>query len=91
VNRRAFISTFAGGLLAAPLAAGAQQATKIPRIGYLSAASAESDKNRFAHFRRGMQELGYIEGKNIVIEQRYGQLEKIPELPAELISKSMSS
>jgi len=65
----------------------AQQATNIPRIGYLSEASAEADKNRFAHFRRGMQELGYIEGKNIVIEQRYaaGQSEKISELPAELI------
>jgi putative tryptophan/tyrosine transport system substrate-binding protein len=65
----------------------AQQAGKVARIGYLSAASAEADKNRFAHFQRGMQELGYIEGKNIVIEQRYaaGQFEKIPELPAELI------
>jgi putative tryptophan/tyrosine transport system substrate-binding protein len=65
----------------------AQQATNIPRIGYLSEASAEADKNRFAHFRLGMQELGYIEGKNIVIEQRYaaGQFGKIAELPAELI------
>jgi putative ABC transport system substrate-binding protein len=85
MDRRGFIRTLTGGLLAAPLATEAQQATKIPRIGYLSAASAESDKNRFAHFRRGMQELGYIEGKNIVIVRRYGQLEKIPELPAELI------
>jgi ABC-type uncharacterized transport system substrate-binding protein len=74
-------------LTLAPLAAEAQPAGQIPRIGYLSASSAEADKNRFAHFRRGMQELGYIEGKNIVIEQRYaaGQIEKITELPAELI------
>jgi putative tryptophan/tyrosine transport system substrate-binding protein len=65
----------------------AQQAGKVARIGYLSAASAEADKNRFAHFQRGMQELRYIEGKNIIIEQRYaaGKFEKIPELPAELI------
>ena len=74
-------------LLATSLPIAAQQPAKVYRIGYLSAASAEADKNRFAHFRRGMEELGYIEGKNIVIEQRYaaGQLEKMPELPAELI------
>jgi putative tryptophan/tyrosine transport system substrate-binding protein len=74
-------------LFALSVPAQAQQAGKVARIGYLSAASAEADKNRFAHFQRGMQELGYIEGKNIVIEQRYaaGQFEKIPELPAELI------
>jgi putative tryptophan/tyrosine transport system substrate-binding protein len=74
-------------LFALSVPAQAQQSGKVARIGYLSAASAEADKNRFAHFQRGMQELGYIEGKNIVIEQRYaaGQFEKIPELPAELI------
>ena len=85
MDRRRFLLTSLAGAIAAPLTAEAQQATKMSRIGYLSAASAEADKNRFAHFRRGMQELGYIEGKNIVIEQRYGQREKIPELPAELI------
>ena len=49
----------------------AQQANRIPRIGYLSQASPESDKDRFAAFQQGLRELGYIEGKNIVIEQRY--------------------
>jgi len=65
----------------------AQQAGKVARVGYLSAVSAEVDKNRFAHFHRGMQELGYIEGNNIRIEQRYaaGKFEKLPELAAELI------
>jgi putative tryptophan/tyrosine transport system substrate-binding protein len=65
----------------------AQQSKKVYRIGYLSAASAEADKNRFAAFLRGMQELDYIEGKNIVIEQRYaaGQFERIPDLATELI------
>jgi putative ABC transport system substrate-binding protein len=74
-------------LLALGPPANAQQPTKIHRIGYLSASSAQADKNRFAHFQRGMQELGYIEGKNIVIEQRYaaGQFEKIAALPAEFI------
>jgi putative tryptophan/tyrosine transport system substrate-binding protein len=65
----------------------AQPSKKVYRIGYLSAASAEADKNRFAAFLRGMQELGYTEGKNIVIEQRYaaGQFERIPDLATELI------
>ena len=74
-------------LLAAGVIAGAQQTGKVHRIGYLSAASAESDKNRFAAFQRRMQELGYSEGKNIVIEQRYapGQSEKIPEMLGELL------
>src|SRR5215475_4431169 len=74
-------------LLAAGVIAGAQQTGKVHRIGYLSAASAESDKNRFAAFQRRMQELGYIEGKSVAIEQRYaaGQSEKIPEMLGELL------
>jgi putative tryptophan/tyrosine transport system substrate-binding protein len=74
-------------LLAFCNVAKAQPSKKVYRIGYLSAASAEADKNRFAAFLRGMQELNYIEGKNIVIEQRYaaGQFERIPDLAMELI------
>lgn len=65
----------------------AQPSNKLSRIGYLSAASAAADKDRYAAFLRGMHELGYAEGKNVVIEQRYlaGQLDKIPELIRELL------
>ena len=86
MNGRIFV-WFLATLLLTTVYAEAQQPTKVYRIGYLSAASAEADKNRFAYFQRGMQELGYIEGKNVVIEQRYaaGQFERIPELSAELI------
>jgi len=65
----------------------AQPAGKVYRIGYLSAASAESDKERFGHFQKGLRDLGYVEGKNIAIEPRYadGQFDKIPELSAELV------
>ncbi len=75
------------GILAAPLPAGAQQAKKIPLIGYLSTSSAERDPSWLAAFQQGLQELGYLEGKNIVIEQRYaaGQFERLPELAAELV------
>jgi putative ABC transport system substrate-binding protein len=65
----------------------AQMQAKVHRIGYVSASSAEVDKDRFAYFRRGMQELGYVVGKDVIIEQRYGsgQLDTIPQQLAEMI------
>ncbi len=58
----------------------AQQATKVPRIGYLSGDSASSESARTEAFRQGLRELGYVEGKNIVIEWRYaeGKLDRSP-------------
>jgi len=77
----------AGVLLALPLAAEAQEARKMARIGYLSQTSAENDKNYVAAFQQGLKELGYLEGRTIVIEQRYaaGRAERLPELAAELV------
>jgi putative ABC transport system substrate-binding protein len=65
----------------------AQQPKRIPQIGYLSYGSAEIDKSLLAALQQGLQELGYLEGRNIVIEQRYaaGRSEKFSELLAELI------
>ena len=65
----------------------AQQPTKIPRIGYLSAASPSAVSARIEAFRQGLRELGYVEGKNIVIEWRYaeGKLDRLPALAAELV------
>ena len=86
MNRRSFIGTLAGGLLATPLAAEGQPAGKIPRIGFLfhgaPGPSAELDA-----FRQGLRELGYIETQNIAVEYRFasGQLERLPELAAELV------
>jgi putative ABC transport system substrate-binding protein len=86
MDRRAFISTLAGGLLAAPLAAGAQQTGKVPRIGYL-AANLEADAHRAEAFRRGLSDLGYVERQNILIEYRSaeGHPERLPTLAAELV------
>src|SRR5438309_1101951 len=53
--------------------AAAQQPTKIPRIGYLVANSPTTNPARIKAFRRGLRELGYVEGKNIVIEWRYAE------------------
>ena len=73
-------------LFALSLAAEAQQATKIFRIGYLTV-SPSVFPGRVEAFRRGLRELGYIEGKNIVIEWRYteGKLDRIPAIAAELV------
>jgi len=65
----------------------AQQPTKVPRIGYLSATSPSTSPARTEAFRQGLRELGYVEGKNIVIEWRYaeGKLDRQSELAAELV------
>ena len=87
MNRRAFLSILSGGLLAAPLAAEAQQPSKIARIGYLSPNLATSPHLREA-FRQGLRDLGYVEGRNLVIEYRdaEGKFERIPALAAELVA-----
>src|SRR6266496_976591 len=65
----------------------AQQPTKMPRIGFLAAVSLSANSARFEAFRQGLRELGYVEGKNIVIEYRYaeGKLDRLPALAAELV------
>ena len=65
----------------------AQQPTKIPRIGYLSASSASEASSRTEAFRQGLRELGYVEGKNIVIEFHYadGHFDRLPGLVANLV------
>jgi putative ABC transport system substrate-binding protein len=73
VDRRTFIGTLAAGLLAAPLAAEAQPAGQMRRIGVLMA-FAESDpqaQNRVAGFRKGLQKLGWAEGRNMRIDMRW--------------------
>ena len=74
-------------LLAPCSAAEAQQATKVPRIGYLTASSFSAQSARIEAFRQGLRELGYIEGKNIVIEYRSAEakLDRLPALAAELV------
>ena len=64
----------------------AQQSKKAPQIAYLSASSASSQAPRLDAFRQGPRELGYVEGKNIVIESRYAEekQDRLRELAAEL-------
>jgi putative ABC transport system substrate-binding protein len=74
-------------LLALGVIAEAQQPKKVPRIGYLGAASPSASSERIEAFRQGLRELGYVEGKNIVIEYRYpeGKPDRLPALAAELV------
>src|SRR5215813_11026944 len=69
------------------LSASAQQPPKIPRIGYLVGASLSADSARYEAFRQGLRELGYVEGKNIVIENRNteGKSDRLSALVAELV------
>jgi ABC-type uncharacterized transport system substrate-binding protein len=74
-------------LIPAPLAAEAQQAEKVWRIGFLSPYSADFDKTWRAAFKLGLRDLGYVEGKNLVIDERHakGRDDRFPELAAELV------
>ena len=87
MDRRTFLGTLAGGLLAAPLAAEAQPARGMHRIGLLSPASAVAGLPNLEALRVGLRELGYVEGQNITIEARWadGRTQRLPQLAAELI------
>src|ERR1043166_5585831 len=77
----------AATLLAVAVVSEAQQPKKVPRIGYLSGSAAAAMSSRTEAFQHGLRDLGYVEGKNIVIEYRYGdgKLDRVPALAAELV------
>jgi putative ABC transport system substrate-binding protein len=83
MERRAFISGITLGLLAAPLAVEGQQTEKVSRIGLVSVAYLRDEDIFFQRLR----ELGYVEGRNLVVERRYseGRAERFPEFAAELV------
>ena len=85
MERRAFLSTLA--ILAAPLVGEAQEAGKIWRIGFLSPYSADYVRTWRAALQHGLRDLGYVEGRNLVVEERHveGRLERYPELAGELV------
>jgi len=87
-NRRKLVVALGAGALAAPLACLAQQQrSKVARIGLLEPTSASSSANLREALIAGLRELGYVEGKNIIIEERWaeGNYERLPALAAELV------
>ena len=79
-------------LLAVAVIAEAQQATKIPQIGYLEVSPLSAHTARMEAFRQGLRELGYEEGKNIVIEWRFGdgKLDRLSALATELVGLKLA-
>jgi putative tryptophan/tyrosine transport system substrate-binding protein len=87
MDRRTFLETLAGGLLAAPLGAETQQAAKVKRIGYLDQGSAAPGWSYVDGLRQGLRDLGWVEGRNIVIDVRFAE-GKTDQLPRSRLSSS---
>ena len=85
MDRRAFLSTVAGGLLVAPIGAEAQQAGKVYRIGFLRA--GQPPESYLDGFQQGLRERGYVYGQNVVVEFRAtdGSVDPLPRLTEELL------
>jgi putative ABC transport system substrate-binding protein len=90
-GRRTFIAGLVGGVVVAPLAAVAQQAGKVYRIGYLSTPTRESVERGLAAFLRTLRDLGWIEGRNLTIEYRWaeGDVDRLPALAGELVARNV--
>jgi putative tryptophan/tyrosine transport system substrate-binding protein len=86
IGRRKFLATLGGAAAAWPLAARAQQPA-VPVIGYLNNASPEADASRLTGLRRGLNQSGYVEGRNLVIEYRWAgnQADRLPALATDLV------
>jgi putative ABC transport system substrate-binding protein len=87
MDRRTFVGTLGGSLLAVSIAAGAQSAKKIYRIGFLEAGAAATNLHFLKAFESGLREFGYVDGDNVVIDGRWaeGQAERFPKLLTELV------
>ena len=91
IGRRLFISAFGGAAVTWPLAARAQQrAMKV--IGFLHSASLESSGKLVAAFKKGLFDVGFIDGENVAIEYRWaeGQIDRLPDLVADLIERKVA-
>jgi putative ABC transport system substrate-binding protein len=91
MNRREFAAVLVGAL-ASPHLVLAQSAKKVWRVGYLSMVSPDADRHWVAAFRQGLRDLGYLDGQNMILEQRhaYNQAAKAPDLVADLVRRDVA-
>jgi putative tryptophan/tyrosine transport system substrate-binding protein len=87
MNKKAVTILVAPLILTFAFNVAAQQPVKVPRIGFLGATSPSTNAARIEAFRQGLRELGYVDGKDVVVEYRWaeGKTERLPELAAELV------
>jgi ABC-type uncharacterized transport system substrate-binding protein len=94
LKRREFIALVGGGglLLAAKVKRARGQQPVMPVIGFIRTTSADDSAKLVEAFRRGLGEVGYVEGRNVVIEYRYaqGQIDRLPALAADLVTRRMA-
>src|SRR5437660_8594293 len=91
MKRREFITLVGGMAAGLPVAARAQQPA-LPVVGYLAIASPETETDRLAGFRKGLSEMGFVEGRNVAIEYRWGNLQydRLPALATDLARRQVA-